>query len=162
MFLTGTNIYIPIEDVYPNGYIEDERIRYFCTYRAHSRDEIYYIIDSENEGKIAFVGDLIHFPLSEHPDIEDHKYLDRTFALNIFRKYSNLKDIYANNPDLKRVYAGHAAGPMTHDDLRKYISALESKNYREIFQEYLEGWKSTLREYDGILRDMSATEKTKP
>ncbi len=162
LFLTGTNIYVPIEDVYPNGFIEDASIRYYCTYRAHSRDEIYYIIDSENEGKIAFVGDLIHFPLAEHPDIEDHKYLDRTFALNIFRKYTNLKEICANNPDLKRVYAGHAAGSMTYDDLRKYITALESKDYREIFQEYLEGWKSTFREYEEILKGMSTTGKIEP
>ena len=151
ILVTGTHIYVQMQDIYPDGYIEDPNIRYYYAYRAHSRDEMYFIIDSENEGKVAFLGDLAHFPVFEHPNVNDHLYLDRTYTLNIFRKYSNLKEIHKNHPDLKKLYAGHAAAPMTYKDLEDYIAMLESKEYLDYQREYLNEMMKSLSEYEQVL-----------
>jgi glyoxylase-like metal-dependent hydrolase (beta-lactamase superfamily II) len=156
ILVTGTNIYVQTQDIYPDGYVEDPNIRYYFTYRAHSRDEMYFVINTENEGKVAFVGDLIHYPRFERPDTSDHLYLDRTYTLNIFRKYSNLKDIHRNHPDLNKVFAGHASAPMSYKDLENYIAMLESKDYLEFQREYLNEWKKTLAEYEDVLNKNTA------
>ena len=154
ILILGAGTYLLTEDLYPNGYVEDENIRYYYTYRAHSRDEMYFIIDSKNEGKVAFIGDLIHAPISERPNIDYHLRRDRVFCLNIFRKYINLKEIYEKHPDLEKIYAGHASGPMTYRDLGDYIKLLERKKYKAFMAEYIQRWKETLSEYEEMLRKM--------
>jgi glyoxylase-like metal-dependent hydrolase (beta-lactamase superfamily II) len=160
VFVTGTNIYVSMDDLYPDGFIEDENIRYYYAYRAHSRDETYYVIDTENEGKIAFIGDLVHFPLSQHPTLADHLFLDRTFCINIFRKYSNLRDIYEKHPDLDKIYAGHASAPMTRKELGDYLEMLRGTEYRGLMKEYIDEWKRTLSSYEEVLRSDESTIKS--
>lgn len=151
ILILGTPFYLLTEDLYPNGYIEDENIRYYYTYRAHSRDEMYFIIDSQNEGKVAFLGDLIHTSVAEKP-LAYHLERDQRYTIDIFRKYINLKEIYEKNPDLKKVYTGHASRPMTYEEFGDTIKALERKQYRALMTEYIERWTDTLEEYKEILR----------
>lgn len=145
----GTKYYGSIEDLYPEGGIEDRNITFINANKAHSRDEMIYIVDSENEGKVAFVGDLIFAKLSEVP-IEGVINFDTMAMIDPFKKYLILKGLYEKHRDIKKVYTGHSPNALSYKEFGEYIKALESIKYREFLKANLEEMKNRAVNYAKI------------
>jgi len=142
----GTLDFGVIEDLYPNGYIEDENIKYQKVGKAHSRDEMIYIVDSENEGKIAFVGDLIWAPISEIPT-EKVVIFDKGFSINVIKKYLFLEDLYDKDLDIEKLYVGHSGAFIDRQEFKKQLQALEGTEYKKLMREFIKEWEERIKEY---------------
>jgi len=129
----GTPDFGAIEDLYPDGFIEDPNIQYQNVSRTHSRDEMVYIVDSANNGKVIFIGDLIFAPLSELP-IENVVGFDTMCTINPKRKVAILKELYTKYPDIKMVVCGHSAKTLDRKELGEYIKALEGPVYQKFLK----------------------------
>ena len=132
----GTLDFGQINDLCPNGYIENEYIKWLETNSAHSRDELVYIIDSKNEGLIAFLGDLIFAPCSVLP-IANLIGFDTGFTINPVKKYLLLKKLVRDYPNLSQAYIGHYNKPLSYDDLIQHIKDLESEEYQRFLKTFL-------------------------
>ena len=158
ILILGTPFYVETEHVYGQGYVEDPNIRFHYVFRAHSRDEMYFIIDSENEGKIGFLGDLIHSPVAEQP-IQFIVGRDRLYTLDVFRKYEVLREIYEKHADVDKFYVGHAARTLTRTELADNLCALEGEGYRPLLEEFIAAGRETLRRYESLLDAMKERER---
>ncbi len=153
ILILGTPYYIETEHVYDKGYVEDPNICFYYVYRAHSRDEMYFIIDSQNAGKVAFLGDLIHSPVAEQP-IRFIVGRDRLYPLDVFRKYEVLREIYEKHDDVEQFFVGHAARPLTRAELADNLRAMEGEGYRPLLEEFIAGNRATLARYERLLQAM--------
>ena len=126
-----------IADLYPKGYIENEHIKYIETSSAHSRDEIVYLIDSENEGLVVFLGDLIFAPCSVVP-VSNLIGFDTGFTINPIKKYLFLKKLAKDYPELSKAYVGHYNKPLSYNDLAQHVKDLESEEYQKFLSEFID------------------------
>lgn len=146
----GTKDFGTIEALCPEGFIEDENIKFQNINRTHSRDEMIYIIDSENQGKVAFIGDLIFAPLSEIPP-EQAVMFDKAFTIDIVKKYLVLKELFEKNPDMQKLFVGHSATPISYEELKAQIKALESPVYKEAMKEFIQQLQEKTEKYKKLL-----------
>lgn len=146
----GTADFGAVEALYPDGYIENENIKFWNVNRTHSRDEMIYIIDSKNEGKVAFVGDLIWSPLSEIP-AEQGVMFDQGFTIDVVKKYLVLKELFEKNPDFNKLFVGHSATPIESQELKRQIKALESPVYKKAMKEFIEELQRKVEKYKKLL-----------
>ena len=119
---------------------------------------MYFIIDSENEGKIGFLGDLIHSPVAEQP-IQFIVGRDRLYTLDVFRKYEVLREIYEKHADVDKFYVGHAARTLTRTELADNLCAMEGEGYRPLLEEFIAAGRETLRRYESLLDAMKERER---
>lgn len=161
ILILGTPFYVETEQVYDKGFVEDPNIRFHYVFRAHSRDEMYFIIDSQNAGKVAFLGDLIHSPVAEQP-IRFIVGRDRLYTLDVFRKYEVLREIYETHTDIDQYFVGHAARPLSRAELGENIRAMEGPEYRVLLDEFLAGSRATLQRYERLLQSMTAVPGASP
>jgi glyoxylase-like metal-dependent hydrolase (beta-lactamase superfamily II) len=150
ILVLGTGYYLETETIYPDGYVEDPAIRFYYAHRAHSRDEMYFVIDSENAGKVAFIGDLVHSPVAEQP-VEFIVGRDRLYTLDPFRKIEVLRELRDRHPDVTAYYCGHARSPMSRPAFIENVAALEGPAYRPLLAELLAAGEATLSRYRAIL-----------
>ncbi len=155
ILILGTPFYIETEQVYGQGFIEDPNIQFHYAFRAHSRDEMYFIVDSENAGKVGFLGDLIHSPVAEQP-MQFIVGRDRLYTIDVFRKYEVLREIYEAHSDVEQFFVGHAARPLSRAELAENIRAMEGPEYRVLLKEFLAGGRATLERYERILNGMTS------
>jgi len=146
----GTKDFGGIEALYPNGYIENENIKFQNINRTHSRDEMIFIIDSENEGKVAFVGDLIFAPLSEVP-AEQAVMFDKGFTIDIAKQYLVLKELFEGEPDIQKLFVGHSATPITREEFASVLKAMESPVYQEAIKELVQDLEEKADRYRKLL-----------
>lgn len=147
---SGTCTFGSIESLYPDNYIENENISYVDVSKTHSRDEMYYLVDSENIGLCIFVGDLMFASVDEMPG-EVSINFDKKVTIDIIRKYVILKEIYNKYPQVKNIFIGHSPNPMARDGLKKYIEMLEKEPYLSYIKEFTEELKEKASEYEKIV-----------
>jgi len=147
---SGTFTFGNIESLYPNNCIEDENIRFVNVSRTHSRDEMYYLIDSQNEGLCLFAGDLMFASVEELP-AEFSIEFDKKVTLDIVKKYKVLHDIYTKYPQLDTIFLSHSPNPMTREGLKNYLQMLEQEPYVSFMAEFIAELKQKASDYEGIL-----------
>jgi len=157
----GTPYFGRVPSLYPDGRIEDPRIEFIVVSRgpdgvtpAHSRDETIFVIDSANEGRVAFVGDLLWAPITEVPVDAAARY-DRSFTIDIVRKYIMMRELRDRYPDLRRIYAGHSRAPgLTAEEFRLAVAAFEGPAYRPLLTGYVQRLRQLADRYEKLLAEL--------
>lgn len=101
-------------------YIEIPEIRFEMIENAHSQKDMIYVIDSENEGKVAFLGDLV-FGLFDFMPKEEQKKLDASSSINPQKRLQSAKDFLANHPEVEGFYLGHYNRKVGISELQEYL-----------------------------------------
>lgn len=149
--LLGTNEY-GSREIYPDGYIEIPEIHYEIVNDAHSHDDTVYIIDSANEGKVAFLGDLIYTRLEKMP-VEMLIGMEQRASIDPVKKFLYVKEFTNKYPDVQKVYVGHDDEPLSRDDIRMYVETLDgSSKWNEYLNSYIAGQKEKLSKQNKLLR----------
>lgn len=139
-----------IKALYPNGFIENDAIKFVYAKKTHSRDEMYFVVDSENEGLVVFAGDLMFAPLSEmSADIQIN--FDKMVTIDVVKKYKVLKELYEKFPEVKKVFVGHSGTALTRDDLKSYIGAMEKEPYKSYMKEFIAEMRKKADKYERII-----------
>ncbi len=146
----GTPSFGSVEALYPNGFIENENIKFVNVGRTHSRDEMYYVVDSENEGLVIFAGDLMFAPLTEL-DAPTQVTFDKGFTIDVVKKYIVLKEMYEKYPELKKIFVGHSRTPLTRENLKEYIDAMGKEPYTSYMKEFISELRKRVDEYEKIV-----------
>jgi len=146
----GTDDFGMVNALYPNGYIENEAIRFKNVNRTHSRDEMIYIVDSENQGKVAFIGDLLFAPLAELP-AEQAVMFDKMATIDIGQKYFVLKDLFEKNTDIQKFFVGHSGTILDREEIADAIKAMESSVYKEAIKELVQQLEEKAEKYKNLL-----------
>lgn len=148
----GTDLFGSIESLYSDGFIENENITYVNVSKTHSRDEMYYIIDSENEGQVIFAGDLIFAPVEEMP-AEVSINFDKMVTIDVVRKYMVLKEMYDKYPAVKKIFVGHSGTAITRAGLKKYLEMMKSGVYLDYMDEFVKDIKKKIEMYEKIIQN---------
>lgn len=146
----GTDLFGSIESLYPNGFIENENITYVNVSKTHSRDEMYYVIDSGNEGLVIFAGDLMFAPVEEMP-VEVSINFDKMVTIDVVRKYIVLKEMYDKYPAVKKIFVGHSGIAITKEGLKKYLKMMKSGVYLDYMNEFVKDMKKKIETYEKII-----------
>lgn len=149
----GMALFGSLEALYPQGFIEKENITYVKVSRTHSRDEMYYVVDSENEGLAIFAGDLMFAPVEELP-AEVSINFDKMATLDVIKKYQVLSEMYEKYPQLNKIYVGHSGTAITREGLKKYLEMMSSKVYQDYMKEFVDELKKKGKEYEIMIRMM--------
>ena len=147
---SGTFTFGNTESLYPDNYIEDENIRFVNVSKTHSRDEMYYLVHSQNQGLCLFAGDLMFASVEELP-AEFSIEFDKRVTLDIVKKYKVLKGIYTDYPQLDAIFLSHSPNTMTRAGLKEYLQMLEQEPYVSFMEEFIEDLKQKASDYEGIL-----------
>ena len=150
---SGTSTFGMLGELYPDNYVENENIRFVNVSKTHSRDEMYYIVDSGNCGICYFVGDLMFGPVEEIPP-EMSVGFDKQFTIDIVKKYRVLKEMYESCPDTAKLFVGHSQVALARDDLKKYIEMMENEPYLSAMKEYTRDLGDRVREYEEMLNKL--------
>lgn len=122
--------------LYSQGFIEIPEIRWQLIMRAHSVKDTIYLVDSANEGKVAFIGDLIFGPLSTAP-IETQILFDGRSSANPKIKLDAVKEFWQKNPAIEKFYLGHHPVALSYQEVGDFIRALEqSQEYQEFLKQF--------------------------
>ena len=108
--------------LYEEGFIEIPEIQYTKISNAHTHKDTIYIIDSENEGKVAFVGDLVFAPFDVLSK-ETQQNLDKDASVDPEHRYVEFKKWFENNPDVTGFYLGHADRKVGREEIQEYLSS---------------------------------------
>ena len=106
--------------IYRDGFIEVPEIKYYLIGDAHTKKDTIYVIDSENDGVVAFVGDLI-FSLFDNISKVMQKGLDNEASENPQRRYEEFKKWFYEHPEVSGFYLGHCNREVDRGDLEKYF-----------------------------------------
>lgn len=146
--IIGTKFY-GSQQMYLEGYIEVPEVRYEVVNDAHSHDDTVFIVDSENQGLVAFVGDIIYGDLKNYP-IDLVIKLEKRATIDPVKKYLWLKNFVKNNEGVT-IYPGHDE-PMGYQEVCDYLNTL---NKSQEFQKFLLNWikeqEKKLLDYQGQL-----------
>ena len=139
---------------YQSGSIEIPEVVYIKAPVAHTNKDTVYVVDSQNEGKVAFLGDLI-FAVSEHLPQGLHIALDKSASIDPLAKYLFIKDLLNTLPDVGKFYAGHNPQVLDREDIKKYSESLRNQD----FQNYLKVWyENRMKEMNEEYKKITAAE----
>ncbi len=125
------------QEIYPDGYIEIPEIRYEVLPDGHSHDDTIYIIDSANEGKVIFLGDLIFTSLDKMP-IDRLIGMEKRASIDPVKKFFYLQEIYKKYPEVEKFYSGHNDQTLSRKDLKNFIDALKNnKEWKDYLYSYI-------------------------
>ena len=102
-------------------FIEVPEITFHLVDNAHTKKDTIYIIDSENNGKTAFMGDLL-FSLFDTLPKETQKEMDSSVSVNPERRYKLVKEFFENNLDITNFYLGHYGRMAERKEIEKYLN----------------------------------------
>lgn len=105
---------------YNSGFIEIPEIKYYLINDAHTKKDTIYVIDSENDGVVAFVGDLA-FGLFDSLPKAMQKNLDAGASENSARRYSAFKEWFDNYQEVQGFYLGHYNRKASRGDMAEYF-----------------------------------------
>lgn len=135
------------QEIYSNGFIEIPEIQYEIVNDAHSHDDTIYIIDSANEGKVAFLGDLIYSSLDKM-SIEVLINMEKRASIDPVKKFLYVKDFYKQHQDITKIFLGHDDLPISYPELGNYLEALDnSKEWQDYLEEYIRAKESEIKNY---------------
>ncbi len=100
--------------------IEVPEIKFEMVENAHSQKDMIYIIESENEGNIAFLGDLV-FGLFDFMSKEEQKKLDASSSINPQKRLQATNDFLVRHPEVEGFYLGHYNRKVGRDELEEYL-----------------------------------------
>jgi len=109
--------------LYKTGTIEIPEVSYLKVESAHTRKDSVYVIDSENEGRVVFVGDLL-FGLPPQLPQELETAIDKSASVDPVARRNFVKTLPQILPDASKFYLGHHPEPVSQAQLRKYLSVI--------------------------------------
>ncbi len=102
------------------NYIEIPEISFKLFDSAHTKKDTIYIIDSSNEGKVAFMGDMIFADINTI-DIETQRNLDKGASVNPKRRLNLAKKFFEENNDIQGFYLGHGSEKVSRENIKEYF-----------------------------------------
>jgi glyoxylase-like metal-dependent hydrolase (beta-lactamase superfamily II) len=100
-------------------FIEIPEITFALLDNAHTKKDTIFIIDSANEGKVAFMGDIITAD-AETISLENQSNMDKTSSTNPERRYNLGKQFFESNQDITGFYLGHASRKLSREGIDNY------------------------------------------
>lgn len=138
-------------EIYPDGVIEIPEVKYEIVNDAHSHDDTVYFIDSANEGKVAFLGDLIYCRLEKMP-VETLINMEKRASVDPVKKFLYVKEFYKKHRDIKKIYLGHDDQPISRQELTDYLGALDSsKEWQSYLASFIQTKEAELKKYKDSL-----------
>ncbi|MDP2933446.1 MAG: MBL fold metallo-hydrolase [bacterium] len=126
-----------------DGVIEIPEVTYVKAPIAHTYRDTVYVVDSANEGVVAFLGDLI-FGTQKHFSQEAHIAIDKSASIDPVARYLFAKDLLNTLPGVEKFYAGHNPEGINREEIKNYAECLRSQE----FLNYLKEW------YENRIREM--------
>jgi len=147
----GTPDYGNTASLYSDLEIETPDVKAQPISQAHSRDDTLFIVNSENMGKVIFLGDLIFVPMKEFPTSQLVNF-DTFFSINPMKKYLTFKKILSDHPDVNAFVVGHSGTILSKEDFEKEIRAMEEGAYKEFLEKYISDLEKNVKEYSAVLK----------
>jgi len=110
---------------YSEGIIEIPEISYELIDNAHTKKDTIYIIDSENGGKVAFMGDIV-FSMFDVIDKKAQKDLDVSASVNPKKRYDEGLKFFESHPDIEGFYLGHCDRKVGRGEMEEYFISYKS------------------------------------
>jgi hypothetical protein len=98
--------------------IEIPEIEFFKVENSHTKKDTIYVINSSNQGKVAFSGDLV-FCLSDVISKEKQQALDEDSSTIPGKKVKVLQEFFSNYLDIEGFYLGHDHRKISREQLQQ-------------------------------------------
>jgi len=106
--------------IYMEGFIEVPEIKFGLINNTHTKKDTIYIVDSANEGVVAFTGDLAFSMFDSIP-----KAAQETFDLEASsrprERINVLRNFLQQHPEIEWFYLGHYHRKVSRAELEKYL-----------------------------------------
>ena len=107
---------------YSDGTIEIPEISYKLISNAHTKKDTIYIIDSDNEGEVAFMGDIV-FSMYDVIDKDSQKSLDKNASVDPDKRLTEGQNFFADNHDIEGFYLGHCNRKVGRGEMGEYFES---------------------------------------